>query len=548
MKSRQVLAVAAVSLMAVATVSACTSESDKTPEGNKSGQAAAQEATIAVPQVLNTIDPPQAIDSSSAQVINTVYEGLYRLNQKNQPTPADAAALPTVSKDGLTYTVRLNPKATWSNGDPVTAGDYAYAWKRAVGLPNASENQKYFTPIANADDIIAKKKAPDSLGVTAVDDHTLQITLRVPTSYFTSLLASTALFPVDQKYVTAQGEAFGSDSNHAVYNGPFVLADFAGPGIGGNWKYLKADHYWNASAVKLKTINVQVLTDTSTAVGLYKSGKVDEVQIAGAQVQANQSDPGYVASATSTSAFLGYNQTKPAFANQKVREAISLVINREALAKNVLADGSTAATGLVPPGVASYNGQDFAGRTALPTDIAKAKTLWAQAQKELGISSLTIDLETFSSDRVKIVSQYLQGAIQDNLPGIKVNVGINPTANLLDKVGKGQFDIYFVTWAAGYADPSSQLNLFLSSAGTNWGKYDDPSYDNALNAAATTDALDPAARWKDLQTAQQTLMADQGVTPIYFQSSTILRNPKFKGVVFHPVGVALDYTSAWMAN
>ena len=293
---------------------------------------------------------------------------------------------------------------------------------------------------------------------------------------------------------------------------------------------------------------MKVIKETNTAISLYKAGQVDQVVISGPQVQANQSDPGFVNYPTATSAFLGYNQTKPAFQNAKVRQAISLVIDRAALAANVLADGSTASTGLIPPGLTTNatSGEDFAkaAGNGLSTDVAKAKTLWAEAKAELGISQLTISLQTFDSDRVKSVSEYLQGAIQQNLEGATVTIGLNPVANFLQKVKGGDFDIYLVTWAADYPDPSAQLGLFKSTAGSNWGKYNSPAFDAALNAAQTTHATDPDARWKDLLEAQRFLLADQGGTPVFFQSQTLLRTPSLKGVTFHTSGPAFTYKSA----
>ncbi|PWD50731.1 peptide ABC transporter substrate-binding protein [Serinibacter arcticus] len=542
-------------------LSACSTGGSQAPSDSPTGSADATseptadgggggEITIAVAQELNTIDPPFAIDSNSAVAINNVYEGLYRLDEANQPVPAGAADLPEVSEDGLTYTIALNPDATWSDGDPVTAGDYVFAWKRAVGLDNASENQKYFTTIANADEIIEGAADPDTLGVVAEDDHTLTITLDAPVAYFPSLLAVVPLFPVSQSAVEELGDAYGSDSENAVYNGPFTLADFAGPGIGTDWTYVKNDAYWDAESVGLDTINVRVIKETNTAVSLFQSGELDQVQISGAQVQASSADPGFVSDTTATSAFLGYNHTNPVLQNAKVREAISLVIDREALATAVLADGSTAATGLVPPGLATNGGEDFADAAGDPlsTDVEEAARLWEEARTELGITELTLNLQTFDSDRVKTVSEYLQGAIETNLEGVTLQIGLNPVANFLEKTGSGDFDVYLVTWGADFADPSSQLGLFLSTAGTNWGKYSNPEFDAALEAAQGVNATDADARWDDLLEAQRILIDEQGITPIYFQSSTLLRNPALEGVIYHTAGPAFEYRSARLTS
>ncbi len=548
MRRRRTLCTIIATVLTGGLLASC-STTGETDEPSGGAGAPEQSATVAVFQELNTIDPPMAIDSNSGIAANNIYEGLYRLDETNQPVAAGAADLPEVTEDGLTYTIALNPDATWSDGTPVTAGDYAFAWKRAVGLDNAGENQKYFGVILNADEIIAGEKDPDELAVEASDDNTLEITLKSPVSYFPSLLASVPFFPVSEAYVTEQGKDFGSDSEHAIYNGPFVLADFAGPGIGTDWTYERNDEYWDASAVRLDSIAVRVIKETNTAINLYKSGEVDQVLISGPQVQAEESDPGFVADTTATSAFLGYNHTDPALANAKVRKAISLTIDREALAASVLADGSTPSTGLIPPGLATdSSGEDFAAAAGdlLGTDLEDAKRLWAEARTELGIEELTIDLETFDSDRVKSVAEYLQGALQDNLEGVSVTITTNPVANFLKKVTGGDFGVYLVTWGADYADPSSQLGLVRSDAGTNWGKYSNKEFDAALQAAQVTNATDPDARFQDLLEAQEILIADQGVTPIYFQSSTLLRSPALKGVLFHTAGPAFEYKSAYV--
>lgn len=511
-------------------------------------EAVEQVATVAVAQELNTIDPAFAIDSSSSMVINNIYEGLYRLDENGQPEPAGAADMPEVSENGLTHTIALNPEAQWSNGDPVTAHDFVFAWTRAVGLENASENQTYLGVIAGANEVIAGEAEPESLGVQALDDHTLEVTLESPVPYFTSLLVSTALFPLNESYLEEVGDDFGSDDEHAVYNGPFLLQDFAGPGIGTDWTYVRNEDYWDAESVHLERIDVRVIPETNTAINLYRSGEVQQVAISGPQVQANANDPGFIAEASATAAFLGYNREVEAFTNDNLREAISLVIDREALAANVLADGSEPATGLIPPGVAVHpeTGADFTEATgqSLSTDVEEAQQLWAQAQADLGIEELQISLETFDADRVRVVAEYLQGTIEENLEGITVSITTNPVANFLDKMNGGNFDLYLVTWGADFADASAQLSLIRSGAGSNWGRYDNAEYDALLDAAATTNATDIDARWQDLVQAHEILIGDQGVTPVYFQSSTFLRDPSLQGVRAHTTGPSMEYKHA----
>ncbi|MDR2620624.1 MAG: peptide ABC transporter substrate-binding protein [Propionibacteriaceae bacterium] len=546
MKTRRIVQIATILSLPGLLFAGCTTSD---PGGTVSSDAPPATVVIALSQELNTIDPTAAIDSNSSSAINQVYEGLYRLDANNSPVPAGAAALPEVSADGLTYTISLNQAAKWSDGTPVKAADYEWAWKRAVGLDSAAENEVYYGFVLNASDIIAGNKPVDELGIKALDDYTLEIKLAAPTTFFASLLASVSFFPLNEAYVTSQGDKFGSDSEHAIYNGPFVLADYAGPGVGTDWKYVKNPTYWDAASVKLDSIEVRVIKETSTAVNLYTSGEVDQVAISGAQVQALRNDPGFTAYTTATAAFLGYNFNIPAFANVKVRQAISLVIDRAALVNNVLNDGSALATGLVPAGLSSDQTRgDFATAAGNPleTDVDKAKTLWAEAKQELGIDKLEIDLQTFDSDRMRTVTQYLQNVIQENLVGTTVTITASPVANFLENTKSGSFGIYLVTWGADYADASSLLDLARSNSGSNWGHYSSPEFDAAFAAAQGADAADSAARFDDLLQAHAILLADQGYTPVYFQSSTLLRNPEFKGVVFHSAGSNTEYKTAYI--
>lgn len=516
----------------------------------KSGLSETQEITIADSQELNSIDPSNAVDSNSQGVINNIYEGLYRLDKNNKPIPEGAASLPEISKDGTTYIIKLNKKSKWSNGDNVTANDYIFAWKRAVTSKNAAENQTFYTFIKNADEIIAGKKSVSTLGVKAINNDTISIKLNHATPYFGSILANPVYYPLNEKYVRSKGKNFASNSNNAIYNGPFVLTSFKGPGIGGNWTYEKNPNYWNQKSVKLKKINVEVLKDTTTAINLYREGKLDQVAVSGEYARQEASDPGFISRNAPTLAYITPNLSSQTYKNEKLREALSLVIDRNKLASNIIGDGSKPATGIVPNGLyfEPKTKQDFANVSGnhLPTNIDKAKKLWDQAKKELGINSLTINLITFDSDRMKTVSEYYQNAVQSNLKGIKVNISVNPVSVFINKATSGNYDLALLTWGADYPDASSLLKLFISDSGNNWGKYANPAYDNAVKSADLSDANNPEKRWGDLLKAQDIILKDYGVIPVYFQSSSLLQNVKLKHVNFYSSGPSLDFKDAYL--
>lgn len=531
----------------------CSTDSGTTASSSSGGsESKKQEVTLANAQELNTIDPSNAIDSNSRIVINTIYEGLYRLDENNQPVPAGATDLPEISDDGLVYTIKLNDKATWSDGSKVTADDYLYAWNRAITSESAAENLPYFTSIKNAAEIIAGKKEASELGVKKLDDTKVEITLHTASSYFSSLLANPPFFPLNKAYTESQGDKFSTDSDHAIYNGPFTLGDFAGPGIGGSWTYYKNEEYWDKEQVKLDKIEVQVIKETNSGIDLYKTGKIDQVAISGEYVKNEVADKGFISENAPTIAFFGYNHTNKIYQNEKIRQAISLVIDRKALVTNILGDGSAVATGIVPPKlqINAETGKDFTEDAGdlLKTDLAEAKKLWDEAKKELNIKDLTIRLISFDSDRMKSLATYIQGTVEENLAGAKVDVNISPVGVFIEQATKQDFDIYMPTWGADYADASSLLSLFQSESASNWGKYKNPEYDKQLAEASSINANKPEARWNNLQDAQKIILKEAGVTPIYFQSSAFLRNPKFKGVVYHTTGPSLDYKTAYLED
>ncbi|WP_332237845.1 peptide ABC transporter substrate-binding protein [Sporolactobacillus sp. KGMB 08714] len=551
MKNRRVTQILLTAVV-VLLLSGCSSNSQSSSNSEKQGLSDTQEITIADSQELNSIDPSNAVDSNSQEAINNIYEGLYRLDKNNKPIPEGAAALPEISKDGTTYIIKLNKKSRWSNGDKVTANDYIFAWKRAITSKNAAENQTFYTFIKNADQIIAGKKTASTLGAKAINDDTISITLNHATPYFSSILANPVYYPLNEKYVNSKGKNFGSNSNNAIYNGPFILTGFKGPGIGGNWTYEKNSNYWNKKSVKLNKINVEVLKDTNTAINLYKEGKLDQVAISGEYARQEASDPGFISKNAPTLAYITPNLSRKVYKNEKLREALSLVIDRKQLANNIIGDGSKPATGIVPNGLyfEPNTKQDFANVSGnhLPTNIAKAKKLWDQVKKELHISSLTINLVTFDSDRMRTVSENYQNAVQSNLKGIKVNISVNPVSVFINKATSGNYDLALLTWGADYPDASSLLKLFVSDSGNNWGKYASKTYDDAVKAADVTDANNPEKRWTDLLKSQNIILKDYGVIPVYFQSSSLLQNVKLKNVNFYSSGPSLDFKDAYLVK
>lgn len=525
----------------------CTTGGSSSDSGSASDDSKKEVFNLVVQQEMPSADISLATDTISFSALNNVYEGVYRLDKDNKPQPAGAAEMAEVSEDGLTYKIKLRDDAKWSNGDKVTAADYVYSWQRTVKPETASEYAYLFEPVKNAAAITKGEMAADQLGIKAVSDTELEITLEKATPYFDYLLAFPTFFPQNQKVVEEMGKDYAQKSDKSVYNGPFTLTDFDGPGTDTAWSYTKNDDYWDKDNVKLSKIDVSVVKESSTALNLFKDGKADDIVLSGELAQQMANDPAYVTEPEATTSYLEMNQRKEdsPFRNENLRKAISYSIDRKALVDSILGDGSIASTGLVPKDLMTSpkGDEDFAKAAGdqVAYDQAKAKEHWEKAKKELNITSLKFDILSSDTDSSKKITEYLQSAIQESLDGVSVTLSPVPFSVRLDRSSAGDFDVVMGGWGADYLDASSFLDLFVTGNSYNRGQWSDTSYDKAIEAAATTDANDPEKRWDDLLAGEKIIMDQQGVVPLYQKAEAHLVNPEVKGIVHHSAGAKYDY-------
>lgn len=509
-----------------------------------------QEITVAVDQEMSSMDSTLATDTYSITALNNTMEGLYRLTSENELLPAGAAALPEVNKEGLEYTIELNKEAVWSDGSPVTAQDYIYSWQKAVDPKTKAEYGYLFEPIKNAKDILAGKKDKSELGIKAVNSHKLQIELATTAPYFESLLAFPTFFPQREEFVEEEGDQYATSSDNLLYNGPFELKKFDGAGTDTTWTYQKNDNYWDKDKVKLEKIDNQVVKESSTGVNMFETGDVDDVLLTGELAKQYASNKAFTVIEKAGTTYLSYNYKKEAFQNEKVRQAISLSLDRASLVDQILGDGSIEPTGLVPSKMSfsPESKEDFAKEagTSLKTDKKAAQELWTQAKEELDIEKLDIELVTYDTDSIKKLAEYIQSALEDNLDGVKIDISIVPVTVAIERGQKTDFDLFLFGWTADYPDPSSFLDLFITDSPYNYGKYSNQDYDQLIENAKGKDANDLTKRWNDYLQAERLLMKETAVTPVFQKAEARLRNPKLKGVVSHSTGAQFDYKEAYL--
>ncbi|MBO0471531.1 peptide ABC transporter substrate-binding protein [Enterococcus sp. DIV0242_7C1] len=503
-------------------------------------------------QEMPSADPSLATDEVSFVALNNVYEGIYRLDKDSKPQPAGAAEKAEVSEDGLTYKIKLREDAKWTDDKPVKAEDYVYGWQRTVDPATGSEYAYMFNSVKNAEKISKGEMKKEELGIKAIGDYELEITLEQATPFFDYLLAFPSFLPQRQDIVEKYGKDYTTDSDKAVYNGPFTLTDFDGPGTDTNWSYTKNDKYWDKDTVKLDKVTIDVVKEAPTSLNLFQDGQADDVPLSGELAQQMKSDPNFITLKAASTFYLEPNQIEEnsPYRNANLRKALSYAIDRKALVDQILANGSTVPEGLVPAGLAAdpKTDEDFAKESGndIVYDVDKAKESWKKAKDELGISTLSVDLLIDDTDNAKKMAEYLQGSLSETLDGLKVSVSPVPFSVRLDRSNKGDFEIAVSAWGADYADPSSFLDLFVTGNAYNRGHYSNSEYDKLVNSAATTNANNPEARWQDLLNAEKTIMDDKGVIPLYQKAEARLRSEKIKDVVYHSTGAKYDFKWAYI--
>lgn len=494
-----------------------------------------------------TMDSSQATDTVAFTVMTNVNEGLYRQTEDGSLELGMAAEEPTVSEDGLTYTFKIREDATWSNGDPVTANDFVYAWRKLVD-PALAAPYSYMMDgvIANATEIINEEVAPEELGVTAVDDKTLEVQLVNALPYFKDLLSLAMFYPQNEAFVEEQGDQYALSSDALVYNGPFLLEDWQAAGL--SWTYAKNPDYWDAETVQLDQINVDVVKETSTALNLYDTDAIDRMIVTGEYVQQRSGDPEMHTMPTSSVFFLKFSQVdeNSPLRNENIRKAISMAFDKQAYSDVVLQNGSIPANGLVPEGLAQApeSSEDFRAQNGdlLSYNVEEAQKYWEQGLEELGVDSITLGLLSDDTENAKRSSEFIQSELTTNLPGLNITLRNVPFKVRLEADNTGDYDIQLNGWGADYADPINFLELFQTNNGNNGSGYSNPEYDSLIDQArAETEDLN--ARWDMLLEAEQILMDDAGIGPVYQRANAVLEKDYVEGIAEHLVGA--DYTYKW---
>lgn len=497
-----------------------------------------------------TMDSALVTDAVGFDLLNNVNEGLYRLNQENIAVPAISDGEPTVSEDGLVYTFTLRD-SNWSDGTPVTANDFEFAWKRAMNPDTASEYGPYMMNgvLKNATAISEGEVEYTELGVVAKDEKTLEVTLEKPIPYFLSLMSFGTYLPQKEEFVTAQGENYAKNSEAVLYNGPFTLAKWDGTGL--SWQLLKNEEYWDKDTVKLTEINYDVVKEPATGVNLYTDGQKDRAPLSGEYALQYAADPDLLQETDASPWYFKFNQErlgeKSALANVNIREAISKGFNKQDLVDVVLANGSVPGNYLVPTGFAfDEDGNDFRDVNGDMSvfNVEEAKAAFEKGLAELGAKDLTLEILNGDTEAAKKMGEYLKAQLETNIPGLTIKLKEVPFNVRLDLDTNQDYDMQIAGWGPDFQDPYTFMNLWLTDGQNNKMSYSNPEYDKLVNSAVNELALDPAARWQAMADAEKLLIEeDHAIGPIYQRGLMFLQKPYVKGIVSHSIGG--DYSYKW---
>lgn len=488
----------------------------------------------AEPQVLRrgnqlepeSLDPHRARGAEAANILRDLYEGLTRAAPDGSIVPGVAERW-EVSEDGRRYLFYLRDDARWSNGDPVTAEDFVFGLRRSVAPDTASPYAKSLGVIVNATAVLAGERAPETLGVAALDQRTLEIRLAQPAPYLVAMLAHHSTYPVHRDSVERHGERFTRPGNH-VSNGAYALADWQ---VNTLIRLERNPHYWDADAVRIDTVYYYPISDEEAEFNRFRAGELDVTQTIPVRrfewLRANMPASLRVAPYLSTY-FYGFNLHKPPFRDAPaLRRALELAVDKELIAEKVLGRGELPAYSLTPPGIAGYRSPEPDYATwPMEKRIAEARRLYAAAGYS-GDKPLEVEIRYNTGDTHHHVALAIANMWKRHL-GVKTRLVHEEWRVFLQNRRQAELtQVFRAGWVGDYNDPHTFLQLMHSASGINDYGYRNEEYDRLLDAAAQE--TDAKRRMQLMRQAEAVLLEDHAILPLYVYVSKHLVNPRLGG-------------------
>ena len=472
-----------------------------------------------------SLDPHKTSTVYEAHVLRDLFQGLVMQDEKSNLIPGAAESW-TVSDDGTVYTFKLRANGLWSDGSPVTAEDFVYAFQRLEDPATAAEYASMLYPVVNAEEVNNGKAKPEEMGVKAIDANTFQVTLKAPTPYFLEMLTHQAAYPVNK----ASMDKLGADwvkPGKLVTNGAYTLAEWV---PNDHIKLAKNPKFWDADTVKTDVVNYIMTEDRSSAMKRFEAGEMDSYddlpteQLA--DLKAKFGDQIRVGPYLGTYYF-AIKTDKAPWDNVELRNAISMAIDRDFIAEKVWQNSMLPGYSLVPPGIDGYTSamESFADDSQIDRED-KAKEILTK----LGYGPdhpLKMEIRFNNSENNKNTAV----AVQEQLKPLGVEVTLLNTDtkthySFLQQ--KGDYDVARAAWIADYKDPETFLGISRKASGNNYSNYDSPKFEEAMDKAAAAGGK-PEERMKALGEAERILVDEVGNIPLLYYSYKDLVSPKIHG-------------------
>ena len=531
-------------------LAACGGTKEAAEKLDSGNLAAEQKISISSPAPISTLDTTQTTDKNTFTMAQHLFEGLYRFDDDSATVPALAKDV-KISDDGRKYHFTLREGIKWSNGEPITAQDFVYSWKKLVTPATIGPNAYLLDSVKNSFEIRNGEKSVDELGISAPNDKEFIVELKQAQPSFLAVVSIAWLAPQNQKFVEAQGKDYALDSEHLLYSGPFTLANW--DATSDTWTLKKNPEYYDADQVKLEEVAVSTIKEDNTGINLYQANELDLVRINGQYVQQYQDDPGYVSHPDVANYFLDFNKKEGTpLANVHLRKAIGQAIDKEALTQSVLNDGSNPLNGLIPSKLYANpeTDEDFRAYSGeyLKNDVKKAQAEWTKAQADVG-KKVKLSLLAADTDQGKRIAEYVQSQLQENLPGLEITISSQPSNNVNQSRREKNYELSLSGWIAGSSELDSYFNLYAGESSYNYGNYHNAKYDQLVEDARTINANNPEKQFAEYKEAEDILLnQDAAQVPLYQSASNYLINPKLKGISYHLYGDYFHLRNAYLTE
>ena len=489
------------------------------------------------------LDPGSSVSFTDAHIDYALFEGLTKLDSRtSMPAPA-AADHWDVSGDGRIYTFHIREDARWSNGDPLTAEDFVYAFRRVLTPTFAAAYSYMLWPIKNAESYNAGRITDFALvGVRALDAHRLQLTLEGPTPYLPALASLSTWMPVHRPVI----EKFGAmdqkgtpwtKPGNIVSNGAFSLVEWR---PNARLAVVKNPMYWDAANTRLSRIEFFPIDKEATEELAYRSGQLhvtfalptEKIAAYRAHIPSDlMVDP------VLGTSFLFINVNRPPLDNRKVRQALSHAINRILISRNVTQGAYLPARSFVPPACNGYT-----SRSALTDDFDEARRLLADAGYPGGKGLPPIELQTFTTDASLRTAEAVQSMWHKEL-GVNVTIGQYDQKTVFQNGQSGSYALSISAWIADYPDPLSFLGTMVTGGGNNWSGWSNKEFDQLV--ADASKSVDNAVRLELFQRAEAILLEDAPLVPIYYLSKVYALSPAVRGWTTTQVGFH-EFNRVWL--